>query len=98
VGIATANYSAVSFGGFDPYGGAGPKHVGRETMHTGSKIRSDIVCNKSPEVRPKDIASKHVSESGPILKGNMRGAGRKRATGVTSVTKMRKKAKRARVI
>jgi hypothetical protein len=33
----------------------GAKVVGRETMRTGSKILTDIVENKLPEVSPKDI-------------------------------------------
>ena len=50
-------------------------------------------------IDPKDIVSKHVNESVQNLIGILRGdVGRKRARGVSSVTKKRKKAKRARVI
>ena len=41
---------------------------------------------------------KHVTESVQILIGNLRGGERKRARGVTSLTKNRRKTKRARVI
>ena len=71
----------------------GAKAVSRETLRTGGKILTDIAENKSPELSPKDIVSKHVSESVQNLKGNLRGGGRKRTGGVS-----RKKAKRARVI
>jgi len=72
--------------------------VGRETLSTGGKILTDIAVNKSPEVSPKDILSKHVTESMKNLKGNLRGGDCKWATVVTSVTKKRKNAKRVRVI
>ena len=67
--------------------------MGREALRTGGKILTDIAENRSPELRPKDIVSKHVTESVLNLIGNLRGGGRKRAGGVS-----RKKAKRARVI
>jgi hypothetical protein len=67
--------------------------VGHETLRTGGKILSDNAENKSPELIPKDIVSKHVTESVQNLIGNLHGGGRKRARGV-----LRKKAKRARVI
>jgi hypothetical protein len=77
----------------------GAKVVGRETLRTGGKILTDIALNKSLELSPKDIVSKHVNESVQNLIGILRGdVGRKRARGVSSVTKKRKKAKRARVI
>jgi len=71
----------------------GTKSVGREILRTGGKILTDIADNKSPELIPKDIVSKHVTESVQNLIGNLRGGGRKRARVVS-----RKKAKRARVI
>ena len=71
----------------------GAKAVGSETLRTGGKILTDIAENKSPELSPKDIHSKHVTESVQNLIGNLRGGVRKRARGVS-----RKKAKRARVI
>ena len=43
------------------------------------KILTDIAENKSPEVSPRDILSKHVTESLQYLIGNLRGGGRKRA-------------------
>ena len=67
--------------------------MSRETLRTGGKILSDIAENRSPELRPKDIVSKHVTESVQNLIGNLRGGGRKRTRGVS-----RKKAERARVI
>ena len=70
--------------------------MGRETLRTRGKILTYIVDNKTPEFSHKDIVSKHVTESVQNLIGNRRGCGRKRARGVTSVTK--RKAKRARVI
>ena len=39
------------------------KAVGRETLRTGGKILTDIAENKSHELRPKGIVSKHVTES-----------------------------------
>ena len=62
-------------------------------MRTGGKILTDIAENKSPELSPKDIVSKHVTESVQNLMGNLRGGGPKQTSGVS-----RKKAKRARVI
>ena len=76
----------------------GAKAVGRETLPTGGKILTDIAANRSPELIPKDILSKHMTESVQKIIGNLRGGVRKRARGVSSVTKKRKKAKRARVI
>ena len=70
----------------------GTKAVGRETLRTGGNILTDIVENRSPELSPKDIVSKHVTESVQNLIGNLRGGGRKRAGGVS------RKVKRARVI
>jgi hypothetical protein len=64
--------------------------VVRETLRTGGKIQTDIAENKSPELSPKDIVSKHVTESVQNLIGNLRGGGRKRNRGVS-----RTKAKRA---
>jgi len=52
----------------------------------------------SPELSPKDIVSKHVTESVINAIGNLGGGWRKRARGVSSVMTKRKKAKRARVI
>ena len=39
----------------------GAKGVGRETLRIGGKILTDIAENKSPEVSPKDIVSKHMT-------------------------------------
>jgi len=71
----------------------GTKAVGRETLRTGGKIVTDIAENRTPELSPKDIVSKHVTESVHNLTGNLRVGGRKRARGVS-----RKKAKRVCVI
>jgi len=66
--------------------------MGRETLRKGGKIVTVIVENKSPELNTKYIVSKHVTESMQNPIGNLRGGGRKRARGVSSVMK-RKKAK-----
>ena len=34
-----------------------------ETLRNGAKILTGIAENKSPEVSPRDIVSKHVTES-----------------------------------
>ena len=52
----------------------------------------------SPELSPKDIVSKHVTESVQNIIVNLRGGGRKRAKGISSVTKKRKNDKRVCVI
>ena len=67
----------------------GAKAVGRETLRTGGKILTEIAGNNSPKLSPKVIVSKHLTESVQILIGTLRGGGRKRARGVTSVTKKR---------
>jgi len=72
--------------------------VVRETSRTGGKILTNIAKNKLHKVSPKYIVSKHVTESVQKLIGHLRGGGRKRARGVTSVTKKRNKAKQGRVI
>jgi hypothetical protein len=48
-------------------------------LRTRGMILTDIAENKSPEVSPRDILSKHVTESLQYLIGNLRGVGRKRA-------------------
>ena len=70
--------------------------MGREALRTGGKILTDIAENKSPELSPKDIVSKHVTVSVQNRMGYLRSGGCKRARVVSSV-KWRK-AKRARVI
>jgi len=50
----------------------GAKVVGRETLRTADKILTDIVENKSPEVSPVDIVSKHIIKSLQNLIVNMR--------------------------
>jgi hypothetical protein len=54
----------------------GAKPVGRETLRTVGKILTNIPENKSPEVRPKYIVSKHVTETLQNQTGNKRGGGR----------------------
>jgi len=71
----------------------GTKDVGRENLRTGCKLITDIAENRSPEMCPKDIVSKHLPKSVQNLIDNMRGGGRKRVRGIS-----RKKEKRARVI
>jgi hypothetical protein len=75
--MASAILSAVSFVGFVTWRLA--KAVVRQMLRTGGKILTDIAENRSPEVSPKDIVSKHVTESVQNLIGNLRGGGRKRA-------------------
>ena len=75
--------------------------MGRETFRTGDKILMDIVENKSPEVSPGDIVSRHVTESTKRLVKSLWGRGGKRARETGRVhregqSKIRKK--RARII
>ena len=67
--------------------------MGRETLRTRGKILTDIAENKSPELSPKDIVSKHYNDTVQNLIGNLRGGESRRGRGVS-----RKKAKRASVI
>jgi len=60
--MASAIFSVVSSAGFQLYCGAESKVVCRETLCTEGKIVTDIVENKSPEVSPKNIVSKYVTE------------------------------------
>ena len=48
--------------------------------------RIDIAENKSSEVSPKDIVSKHLTESVQNLVDNLRGGGCKRTRGVAKFT------------
>ena len=74
--------------------------MGRETLRTRCKILTDIAENNSPEVSPKYIVSKHVSEIVQNLIRKLRGGCRKRARSVAKVTSVNKrnKAKRASII
>jgi hypothetical protein len=45
----------------------------QETLRTGGKILTDIAENRSPELSPKVIVSKHVTESVHNLIINLRG-------------------------
>jgi len=56
--------------------------VSREALHKGVKILTDIAENKSPELNPKDILSKHETESVQNLIVNLRGGRRNRARSV----------------
>jgi hypothetical protein len=67
--------------------------VGRETFRTGGKIQTDIVGNKSSELSPKDIVSKHVTGSVHNLIDNLLGGGLKRASVASCATKKKRKAK-----
>ena len=58
------------------------KAVFRETLRTGGKILTDIAGDRLPQLSPKDIVSKHVTESVQNLIGNLRGGGRKLVRGV----------------
>jgi len=97
-GPSIGNFFGILFRCIPPLLWRGAKAVVRETLRTGGKILTDIAVNKSHDVSPKDIVSKHVTQSVQNPIGNMRGGVSKRARGVTSVTKRRKNAKRARVI
>ena len=89
-------YSAVSSAGPRPFLWREFKAVCRKTLRTGGKILTDIAENKSSEVSPKDIVSKHVTESVPNLLGNTRGRGRNWFKG--GKFKSAKKANRALLI
>jgi hypothetical protein len=67
-----------------------PVYAAPLTLRTGGKILTDIAENRSPELSPKVIVSKHVTESVQNLKIYLRGKRTRRVS--------RKKAKRARVI
>ena len=97
-GHGIGNFCGSLFRWVQPLLWLGYKAVGRETLRTGGKILTDIAENKSPEVRPRGIVSKHVTESVQNLISNLRGGGSKLARGVTSVTKKSMRSKRARVI
>jgi len=60
--------------------------VVRETLRTGGMILTVFAKNKSPEASPKNNVSKHVTELVQNIIGNLRGGGRRRTRGVTSVT------------
>jgi len=49
--------------------------VGRETLRIRRKNLTDIVQNKSQDVSPKDIVSKHMTESVQNLIVNLRSRG-----------------------
>ena len=68
---------------------SGAKALGRETLRTGDKILRDIAENRSPEERPGDIISRHVTKSTQTLLNKLRGRVRKR---VRRGTVSRKKA------
>ena len=71
---------------------SGAKTVGRETLHTGGKILSDMADNTSG-TPAGDIVAKHVRE----LIGKLKGGGRKSKakTAATAVVVAPKKVKRA---
>ena len=56
---------------------SGDKALGRETLRTGDDILTDI-ARSSPDQNPRDIVSKHVTESTQNLIAKLRGRGRKR--------------------
>ena len=64
------------------------KTLGRESVCTGGNILSDLAQNTNSVVTPRDIVSKHLSESiGKVL----RGRGRKRKRNTTTARTNRKK-------
>ena len=75
---------------------SGAKTLGRESVRTGGKILADLAQNTNSDVTPRNIVSKHLSESiGKVLSG--RGRKRKRrattdtAQSVRKTTKTKKK-------
>jgi|SRR5215510_7526309 len=54
------------------------KALGKEAMRTGGRILSDIADNTSPDIRTRDIVSKHVGQATQNLIGKLTGGGRKR--------------------
>ena len=54
---------------------SGAKALGRETLRTGGKILSDIAENKS--LPPRDIVSRHLTESRQNLIDKLEGRGQK---------------------
>ena len=76
---------------------SGAKVVGRETLRTGGKILQDIADNSSPDVKARDIVSKHIGESTRNLIGKLRGKGRKRKRHTSSSpSKTKKRGKTAK--
>ena len=62
---------------------SGAKILGRESVRTGGKILADLAQNNNSDVTPRDIVSKHLSESvGKVLSGR----GRKRKRNATTTT------------
>jgi hypothetical protein len=52
---------------------SGAKTLGRESVRTGDKILTDLAQNTNSDVTPRDIVSKHLSESiGKLLSGQSR--------------------------
>lgn len=75
----------------------GARTLGRETLRTGGKILTDI-ADKQPNVKVRDIVSKHVSDTTQGLITKLRGGGLKRKR-AASVKKTKKKtSKMAKVI
>lgn len=74
-GHGIGNFFGSLFRWVKPILWSGAKALGRETMRTGGKILSEIAENRSPDVKARDIISKHVSESKQNLIGKLRGHG-----------------------
>ena len=67
---------------FDPSFEASSK-LRRETLRTDGRILTDIVDNKSADVKSDDIVAKGVGESAQNLIQKLRGRGRKRAAPIS---------------
>ena len=68
---------------------SGAKTLGRVSVRTGGRILADLAQNTNPDVTPRDLVSKHLSETvGKVLSG--RGRKRKRNATTATVRNVRK--------
>ena len=74
---------------------SGAKILGRESVRTGGKILADLAQNNNSDVTPRDIVSKHLSESvGKVLNGQSLKRKRNTTTARTSRKTVQKKKKK----
>ena len=87
--------------GIKPILWSGAKTLGRESVRTGGNILADLAQNTNTDVTPRDIVSKHLSETvGNVLSGRGRKGKRNATTTARSIRKTttkrkKKKAQRA---